>query len=96
MMTREILLETDGQQYRTITEAVVRAAAAVRNEELTEMEPLYYAIDSDALDRLFTSPCTRAVTVRFDYAGLTIVVDSSGTVRVEEEAESTRQDSESS
>ena len=95
-MNRDILVETDGGQYQTITEAVVRSAAAVRNEEITKMEPLYHAIDSDALDRLFTSPSTRAVTVRFEYAGLTIAVDSSGIVRVEGKNESTRLGSESS
>ncbi|MCU4742021.1 hypothetical protein OB955_24165 [Halobacteria archaeon AArc-m2/3/4] len=85
-MTREPILEVDGDQYRSIAEAVVRAAAAVRNDEVTEMRPLYHAIDSDALERLFTS--TRGVSVAFEYAGLSIRVDSSKTVHVDGEAES--------
>lgn len=90
-MTREPILEVDGDQYRSIAEAVVRAAAAVRNDEVTEMQPLYHAIDSDALERLFTA--ARDVSVAFEYAGLAIRVDSSRTVRVDGEAESSPVDS---
>lgn len=90
-MTREPLLEVDGDQYRSIAEAVVRAAAAVRNDEVTEMRPLYHAIDSDALDRLFTS--SRDVSVTFEYAGLSVRVDSSKTIHVNGEAESSPIDS---
>ncbi|GAB3037782.1 HalOD1 output domain-containing protein [Natronobiforma cellulositropha] len=82
-MTREILLETDGGEYQTITEAVVRAVAAVTNQKVTQMEPLYYAIDTDALERLFTSSTPRLVTVEFEYAEHTISVDGTGAVRVE-------------
>ncbi|WP_276253425.1 HalOD1 output domain-containing protein [Halomontanus rarus] len=90
-MTREPILEVDGDQYRSITEAVVRAAAAVRNDEITEMQPLYHAIDSDALERLFTA--ARDVSVAFEYAGLSIRVDSSRTVFVDGEVESSLVDS---
>lgn len=85
-MTREPILEVDGDQYRSIAEAVVRAAAAVRNDEVTDMQPLYHAIDSDALEQLFTS--ARDVSVAFEYAGLAIRVDSSRTVHVDGEVES--------
>ena len=79
-MTEDTLLEVDGGQYGTITEAIVHAAGAVRNETPVELEPLYDAVDPDALERLVASDGSVAVT--FEYADLTVSVSGCRRVRV--------------
>jgi len=71
----------------SVTAAVVAAVADRRGVDPTALEPpLHDAIDTDALERLFepTRRGARAGTVTFAYDGLSITVDSDGTVDVTE------------
>ncbi|MFC7195548.1 HalOD1 output domain-containing protein [Halosimplex aquaticum] len=52
-----------------VSEAVVRAVAAATDRSVADLRPLYYAVDSDSLDRLLeerasrrSDSTTRAVT----------------------------------
>ncbi len=68
-------------------EGVVSVVAAVTGADPTRMEPLYEAIDPDALDRVFDStggdpgesPGTR---VRFRYRGCVVTVHGDGRIVV--------------
>ena len=65
--------------------AVVRAVAEASGEDPTEMEPLYRAIDPDALDALCSSPewsPSNEVAVTFPYNGYVVEVSGDGDVSV--------------
>ena len=50
-----------------------------------EMQPLYEAVDPDALDALFSSASNRGtnVTITFEYCGHAVTVTSEGTVTIQ-------------
>lgn len=63
---------------------VVEAVATATETDPNELEPLYSAVDPDALDALFAdtgTPGSRAGHVEFTYCGFEVVVsrDGSGT-----------------
>lgn len=93
--------ETDGQRDEratyhvrndeSVTEAVVRAVSSVMRSEQTELEPLYSAVDTDALNELFPTRESRKSrrtngVVAFNYAGNRVQVTSSGSIKVEKGA----------
>lgn len=66
---------------------VIRAVAAVRNVEATELAPrLNQAVDVDSLDRLFESDGTDApassVTVSFRWNGCEVTITEGGVIAV--------------
>ena len=65
---------------------IINAVSDAADCPLEELEPLYDAIDPDALDRLYTPTYHGDVRsdgeVIFSYAGYQVVVDSSGTVEL--------------
>lgn len=69
------------------SEAVVRAVAAVMNQQLLELEPLHETIDTDALDALLTpstnGPSRMIRCVTFTFGGCEVTVRSD-VVRVRE------------
>lgn len=73
---------------RPPSEAVVSAVATATDCDPLDLPPLYAAVDTEALDLLFTSdrPTTaggmRAVT--FEYADYLVTVNRHGTVEVEQ------------
>lgn len=68
--------------------AVVSAVAAVDGTELTELPSLHDAIDSEALNDLFTGRSDAGVEqVCFDYAGYTVTVHGSGEVHIHADSE---------
>lgn len=71
--------ETDSSPTVDIVEEV----AAVRGVPTDELEPLYTAIDPDALERLF-SGAFRNGRVEFEYEGCTVVAESGGHVAIVE------------
>lgn len=78
-----------GQYDWSMTEpstAVIETVAEARNRDPTELEPLYEAVDSDALDALVRSDgrstAAGAVTVSFEFGDQQVTVDSSGDVVV--------------
>jgi len=65
---------------KALSTAVVEAVATSEGVEPTELtEPLYTAINGDALDALFQTTEGR---VEFEYHGYTVRVDASGDVEL--------------
>lgn len=67
--------------------AVVEAVATWRDVDITELPPLYDAIDPDALDNLVahwdrgrTHPDRQ---IRFEYDGVTVLLDGDGQLAIE-------------
>ena len=66
--------------------AVVAVIAAVDNQDPKELTPLYSAIDTDALDELFSPTATagqRNGFLSFIYEGFEVTVSSDGVIEVE-------------
>lgn len=65
---------------------VVAAVADVKNVDPTDLPPLYYAIDPDALDQLFQPQFQSVVSdtgqIQFTFAGCNVVVGSDNEVTV--------------
>lgn len=65
---------------------IVTAVAETRGVDPLDLPPLYDAINSDALERMFSSPITPAPPspshVRFTYEGCEVVVHTDGEVSV--------------
>ncbi|WP_226482068.1 HalOD1 output domain-containing protein [Natrinema amylolyticum] len=67
----------------SISLRVVEALADATDTETYELEPLYNVVDPEALDQLFRSDSSAAVSVEFEYDGLLVGVRSDGTVTVD-------------
>lgn len=64
--------------------AVIGALAELTATDPTDFEPLYEAVDTDALNAIIRSPGTTSDTeVSFAFAGQDVTVDSGGTVAVD-------------
>ena len=63
--------------------AIVSAVAAVTDNDVTAMPPLYGAVDAEALTRLVTSSHEQPVEVTFPYLRCRVTVSSDGDVVVE-------------
>lgn len=67
--------------------AVVDVVATALGVALTDVEPLYNAVDPDALDRIVVDPVgdrdTAAVEVSFTFADREVTVEGAGAVVVE-------------
>lgn len=79
----------DGVGHRTtgdqVAEAVVEATAEATGTDPLEMEPLYAAVDPDALESLVGGPPDGAnAMVTFDYEGCRVTVHRGGRVEVGE------------
>ncbi|SFR38383.1 hypothetical protein SAMN04487947_0717 [Halogeometricum rufum] len=64
---------------------VVRTVSAVAGRRPLDMDPLYGAIDPDALDSLLSEAPPGCAEISFTYEGHTVAVTSGGEVVVEEE-----------
>lgn len=62
--------------------AVVESLAEVRRMDSAEMDPLYDAVDADALDALIERPVDSRVTVTFDVDGFEVTVSNRGDVSI--------------
>lgn len=65
--------------------AVVEAVATAEGTDPTELDPLYEAVDGEALNRLFDhcgGSADGSMVVSFSYHGWNLFVRSDGTVRV--------------
>ncbi|WP_207589028.1 HalOD1 output domain-containing protein [Halomontanus rarus] len=96
-MTSESTQPTGGASYAVqydrlddepLSVAVADAVATFTDTEVTELEPLHYSINADALERLF-EPRPDGVrsggSVTFSYNECQVTVGSSGEVVVEQE-----------
>lgn len=69
-----------------LTVAVAEAVATFRDVDVVDLEPLHYAINADALERLFEprSNATRSGgTVTFEYSECLVTVTADGEIRIE-------------
>lgn len=80
--TPVVTTEFDGDDGRTPSEAVIAALAEAEGTAPTELDPLYDAVDGDALDRLFARERGGASpsAVRFSVDDWNVVVRDDGTV----------------
>lgn len=74
----------------SVSEVVVETVASVSGVDPVELDPLYYAIDPDALDALFAprpaaGDLPRDVQLSFSYVGLQVTVTAAGRIIVEDE-----------
>lgn len=78
-----------------VTEAVVLAVADAADADPLEIEPLYDAVDPDALTRLVDHAGERSgssdLTMTFTMHGLPVRVDGDGSVTVETDASRTEE-----
>nr|WP_049924781.1 HalOD1 output domain-containing protein [Halopiger djelfimassiliensis] len=69
-----------------ISVAIAEAVATFRNGDVTTLDPLHYAINTDALERLFeprANGVRSAGAVTFEYNGCVVTVSADGEIRVE-------------
>jgi len=63
--------------------AVIGAIADIRDADPERLDPLYEAIDPDALDRVVTAvPTEEDRSVTFDYGGYEVTVSNGGIVDI--------------
>lgn len=85
----------DGEQYAVqydrlddepLSVTVADAVATLRGVDVTDLEPLHYSINADALERLF-EPRPDGLrddgSVSFEYSGCLVTVTAAGEIRVE-------------
>ncbi|ADB63537.1 hypothetical protein Htur_4765 (plasmid) [Haloterrigena turkmenica DSM 5511] len=75
-------VEWEAGSEKTPVYAVVSAVAEAEGVDRIDLPPLYNAIDSEALNDLFTSDSGAVSSVEFQYAGYSVVVRGEGTVEV--------------
>jgi hypothetical protein len=87
---REEFVDRIGES-ESVTEAVVRAVAAVTGKDPTAMEPLGRVLDPEALEDLFDRPSTDG-RLRFEFNRCRVTIDGGTRVRVrpKEDARMTR------
>lgn len=78
----EPLYSFDWQPKQGPTLAVIRALEETTETDLLEVEPLYTAVDTDALETLCDDGVDSNCSVGFDYLGYHVVVEASGTGRI--------------
>lgn len=82
----QYVVQYDRLDAEPLSVAVVDAVATFCNEEITELEPLHYTINADALERLFEPRADGVRTggaVTFDYNDCVVTVTADGEIRVE-------------
>lgn len=75
----------DWAEYDELGRAVVTATAEAMDADPAEMEPLYDAVDPDALDSLFADS-EGAAQVTFRVCRLEVLIRSDGRVRIVDES----------
>lgn len=73
---------TEVRSHETPTTAVVNAVAEIDGVDVTELEPLYETIDTDALNVLLDAPKTQ-IEVTFEYDGYLVAVTKDAELTVE-------------
>lgn len=62
---------------------VVNAVAEKSGKSASELEPLYYSINPDALNSIFSGPDSQTIDqLQFAYSGYQITVNGDGSVNV--------------
>ncbi|SEV88569.1 HalOD1 output domain-containing protein [Natrinema salifodinae] len=79
-------VQYDRLDDQPLSVAVANAVATFRDEDVTELDPLHYAINADALERLFeprANGLRSAGSVSFEYSDCLITISADGEIRVE-------------
>lgn len=79
------VVQYDRLDTNPISVAIAEAVATYRGTDATELEPLHYAVNADALERLFEPRADGLRTggsVTFEYSGCLITVAADGEIRV--------------
>ncbi|WP_415380468.1 HalOD1 output domain-containing protein [Halosimplex sp. TS25] len=71
-----------GDRERAPSTAVIEAVAAAEGVAPTELDPIYDAIDPEALDTLLADQNDASTCVRFDISGWTVFIRGDGALRV--------------
>ena len=64
------------------TEAIVSLVAQERDCDPLELDPLYGAVDPEALDSICRAATEGSVRISFEYAGFTVLIDGGGVVQL--------------
>lgn len=84
---RSPIVEATVEEGESTAEVVITAVAAVSDDPVMTLPPLYECLDPDALDSLFPES-TRNGNVTFTYNGFLVVVTATETVQVYDESSS--------
>lgn len=85
-MDDRVVVQHDHPSNTALSVTIATAVAEVVDEPVTELEPLHYTIDTDALERLFEPRANghrASGTVSFSYQGCTVSVSAAGEVVVD-------------
>ena len=66
----------------SISLTIIEALAAELEADPVELEPLYHAVDPEALDQLFQDAAPASARVRFAYGEQTVEVRGDGTILI--------------
>ena len=72
--------EYDPTSSESLGVRIPRLIAAASDRELDDLEPLYYSIDSDALESLMGT--NSAIEVNFEYEGYTVSILPNQTIEI--------------
>ncbi|AGB39516.1 HalOD1 output domain-containing protein [Natronococcus occultus] len=79
------VIQYDRLDETPLSVAIANAVATYRDIDATELEPLYYVINPEALERLF-APRADGLrsegSVTFEYNGCSVTVTADGEIRV--------------
>ncbi len=79
-------VQYDRLDDQPLSVAVAEAVATFCNEDVTELDPLHYSINADALERLFeprADGLRSSGSVTFGYCDCLISITADGEIRVE-------------
>lgn len=85
-MGEQYSVQYDRLDDEPLSVAVADAVATFRDHAVTELEPLHYSINADALERLFeprANGVRSAGSVTFEYSDCLVTVAADGEIRVE-------------
>ncbi len=78
-------VQHDRLEDGSLSVTIATAVATVLGREVTDLEPLHYSIDTDALERLFeprADGLRDGGTVTFEFSGCLVTVDATGEISV--------------
>ena len=84
--TGRYVVQYDRLDTEPLSVAIVDAVATFRNRDVTELEPLHYAIDTDALERLFeprADGLRDGGSVTFEYSDCLVTITAAGEIRID-------------
>lgn len=84
--TGRYVVQYDRLDTQPLSVAIVDAVATFRNRDVTELEPLHYAIDTDALERLFeprADGLRDGGSVTFEYSDCLVTITAAGEIRID-------------